>query len=105
MSHIPIDKQLRASGLRRARAGEESHAVYLSYRGADIAVQVVEIPNVLDPVRVMILRAFAATFWETFPEFTLTCVRIAMCHFSEMIGATDAEVTQASLRLETVREW
>ena len=105
MSFIPIDKQLRASGLRRAMAGEDSLAVCLSYRGKSIAVQAVQVPNLCDPIVVVVLRGFTATLWTRFPELSIAAVRVALCSYSEMIGATDAEVTQASLRLELVREW
>ena len=90
--------------MRRAKTGEDALVVCLSYRGATIAVQAVQVPNLHDPFVVVVLRAFAATLWTRCPEMTLNQVRIAMCVYSEQIGATDAELTQASLKLELVRE-
>lgn len=104
MSHIPIKNQLRASGLRVAQPGEDSLAAVLTYRGQAIAVQVVQVPNLCDPMMVVILRGFAATLWARFPGLTIAQIRVALCNYSELIGATDAEVTQASLKLELVRE-
>ena len=104
MSHIAIDKQLRAGGLRRARAGEDSHPVYLSFRGVDLCVQAVQVPNLCDDMVVVVLRGFAATLWARLPEMTVAQIRMALCQYSEIIGATDAEVTRASTGLELVRE-
>jgi hypothetical protein len=104
MSHIPIDKQLRAHGMRRAMTGEDALVVCLSYRGESIAVQAVQVPNLCDPIVVVVLRGFAAMFWARHPELSIASVRVALCSHSEMIGATDAELTQASLKLELVRE-
>ena len=104
MSHIPIDKQLRAHGLRRAKTGEDALVVCLSHKGESLAISAVQMPIALDEMVVVVLRAFAGTLWARCPELTLNQLRMAMCVYSEQIGATDAEVTQASLRLELVRE-
>ena len=104
MSSIPIDKPLRASGLRRAVTGEDAGPVFLYYRGKALAVQAVQVPNECDEMMVVVLRGFAATLWARFPGMTLEQVRIALCTYSEQIDATDAEVTQASKQLELVNE-
>jgi hypothetical protein len=44
---------------------------------------------------VSIMRGFADMFWDVFPEATLERVVVAVCDYSELIGATNAEVVLA----------
>ena len=104
MSHIPIDKQLRAHGLRRATTGEDALVVCMSYRGESLAIPAVQVPSECDPLMVVVLRGHAQTQWARHPEMTFDQVIFDLCGYRETIGATDAELTQAAVNLELVRE-
>jgi len=78
--------------------------VFVSYRGKSLAVQTVQSRNVCDEMMVVVLRGFASQLWAARPDMSIAQVRMSLCSYSELIGATDSEVTQASLQLELVKE-
>ena len=95
MNSVPISLQMRAIGCRVARAEECSVPISLSYNGKSTEFQVVGIPDLCEPAMVSIMRGFADMFWDVFPEATLERVVVAVCDYSELIGATNAEVVLA----------
>ena len=78
--------------------------VYLRHKDNDLAVQTVPHTYPVNEMNVVLMRGFVATLLERYPEMPLSQARLEMIDYSSTLGATDAEVTQASLKLELVRE-
>src|SRR5512143_3584636 len=102
MSRVPIATQLRAHGLREALPGEESGSfpVAIHYRDQSVIVHTMPLPAEPDHVMVETMRGFVVSVLRAHKGITLARLRIALVNYSENIGATDAEVVEASIGLE-----
>lgn len=101
MSMIPIDTQLRAHGLRKAKPGEPSLPVAVHFDGQTHLIDTVCLPPGNDPVVVETLRAFADQLRGSCPDLPVSHIRMRLVSYSEKIGATDSEVAEASAHLLT----